>query len=128
MCGLEKTENYTTTTLNTNPCRANPLYVELNPRYWLAQTAFGPAAGAICYDYDFPYLGLENARLNPSLVVLPSSDWKGIDSIHAQMASVRAIEGGYSLFAQRALAFPLRMTPRGESEDGRAQTKRVLGS
>ncbi len=63
----------------------------------LAQTAFGPAAGAICYDYDFPYLGLENARLNPGLVVLPSSDWKGIDPVHAQMASVRAIEGGYSL-------------------------------
>lgn len=63
----------------------------------LAQTAFGPAAGAICYDYDFPHLGLENARLNPGLVVLPSSDWKGIDPIHSQMASLRAIEGGYSL-------------------------------
>jgi len=63
----------------------------------LAHTAFGPATGAICYDYDFPYLGLENARLNPGLVVLPSSDWKGIDPIHTQMASVRAIEGGYSL-------------------------------
>lgn len=63
----------------------------------LAQTAFGPAAGAICYDYDFPYLGLENAKLNPGLVVVPSSDWKGIDPIHSQMASLRAIEGGYSL-------------------------------
>lgn len=63
----------------------------------LAQTSFGSAAGAICYDYDFPYLGLENARLNPGLVVVPSSYWKGIDPIHAQMASVRAIEGGYSL-------------------------------
>jgi len=82
--------------LKHEPVPGEPAVRGIKPQV-LAQTAFGPAAGAICYDYDFPYLGLENARLNPGLVVLPSSDWKGIDPIHAQMASVRAIEGGYSL-------------------------------
>lgn len=82
--------------LKHEPVPGEPAVRGIKPQV-LAQTAFGAAAGAICYDYDFPYLGLENARLNPGLVVVPSSDWKGIDPIHAQMASVRAIEGGYSL-------------------------------
>jgi len=82
--------------LKHEPVPGEPAVRGIKPQA-LAQTSFGPAAGAICYDYDFPYLGLENARLNPGLVVVPSSDWKGIDPIHAQMASVRAIEGGYSL-------------------------------
>lgn len=60
-------------------------------------TAAGRATGAICYDYDFPELGLTHARLGIDLAVVPSSDWRGIDPIHTQMASVRAIEGGYSL-------------------------------
>jgi apolipoprotein N-acyltransferase len=55
------------------------------------------ATGAICYDYDFPSIGLEHARTEIDLAVVPSSDWRGIDPIHTQMASVRAIEGGFSL-------------------------------
>jgi apolipoprotein N-acyltransferase len=30
-------------------------------------------------------------------VVLPASDWKGIDPFHSQNARVRAIEGGFSV-------------------------------
>jgi apolipoprotein N-acyltransferase len=59
--------------------------------------AVGIAAGAICYDYDFPALALAHARLGVALVALPSSDWAGIDPMHTQMAAVRAIEGGFSL-------------------------------
>lgn len=53
--------------------------------------------GAICYDFDFPNLGLQLARLGVDIVALPSSDWRGIDPIHTQMAAFRAVEGGYSL-------------------------------
>lgn len=53
--------------------------------------------GAICYDYDFPDLGRSIARLDVDIVALPSSDWRGIDPIHTQMAGFRAVEGGYSL-------------------------------
>lgn len=53
--------------------------------------------GAICYDFDFPRLGLAIAKLGVDMVALPSSDWKGIDPIHTQMAAFRAVEGGYSL-------------------------------
>lgn len=61
--------------------------------------------GAICYDYDFPRLALANARLGVDLVALPSSDWRGIDPMHTQMAALRAIEGGYSVL--RATRFGL---------------------
>ena len=58
---------------------------------------YGRVAGAICYDYDFPALGLRHAALGAGLVVVPSSDWRGIDPYHARMASIRGIEGGFSV-------------------------------
>ncbi len=58
---------------------------------------YARVAGAICYDYDFPALGLRHARLGAGLVVVPSSDWRGIDPYHTQMASIRGIEGGFSV-------------------------------
>jgi apolipoprotein N-acyltransferase len=58
---------------------------------------YGRAAGAICYDYDFPGMGRQHAKLGADLVVVPSSDWKGIDPYHTQMAAVRGIEGGFSV-------------------------------
>jgi apolipoprotein N-acyltransferase len=58
---------------------------------------YGRAAGAICYDYDFPAMGKAHAKLGAGLVVVPSSDWQGIDPYHTQMASVRGIEGGFSV-------------------------------
>ncbi len=61
------------------------------------QTTSGTASGAICYDYDFPAIGRQHAALNLDLVVLPSSDWLGIDPVHSYMAGVRAIEGGHNL-------------------------------
>ena len=59
--------------------------------------AYGRAAGALCYDYDFPAMALEHARLGADLVVVPSSDWRGIDPYHTEMVRVRAIEGGFSV-------------------------------
>lgn len=58
---------------------------------------WGRAAGALCYDYDAPALARQHARGAAGIVVLPSSDWRGIDPRHTFMARVRAIEGGFSL-------------------------------
>ena len=67
------------------------------------QTSFGRLAGAICYDYDYPKLGRAHAALKIGLAVVPSSDWLGIHGYHTQMASVRSIEGGYSLLRSTRL-------------------------
>lgn len=36
-------------------------------------------------------------QLGAELVVVPSSDWRGIDPVHTLMSRVRAIEGGFSV-------------------------------
>lgn len=58
---------------------------------------YGRVGGAICYDYDFPAMAREHALADADLVVLPSSDWRGIDPVHTFMARVRALEGGFAL-------------------------------
>ncbi|CAA6803708.1 MAG: Apolipoprotein N-acyltransferase / Copper homeostasis protein CutE [uncultured Sulfurovum sp.] len=63
----------------------------------VASLEYANVSGAICYDFDFPVLGRELAKKEIDIAVVPSSDWRGIDPIHGQMAMVRAIEGGYSL-------------------------------
>ncbi|MDO5692291.1 MAG: nitrilase-related carbon-nitrogen hydrolase [Pseudomonadota bacterium] len=65
--------------------------LRVHPRPW------GRAAGAICYDYDFPALGRAHARQGAALVALPASDWLGIQPLHTRMARIRAIEGGFAL-------------------------------
>lgn len=42
-------------------------------------------------------MALEHAALGIELVAVPSSDWRGIDPVHTQMARIRAIEGGFSV-------------------------------
>jgi apolipoprotein N-acyltransferase len=63
----------------------------------VSERDYGRVSGAICYDYDFPYLGLAHSRSAVDIVAVPSSDWRGIDPVHTQMAAVRAIEGGHSV-------------------------------
>lgn len=65
---------------------ADPLSLVVRP--------WGRVGVAICYDYDFPALAATYARLGADLVVVPSSDWAGIDPQHAGMARVRAVETG----------------------------------
>jgi apolipoprotein N-acyltransferase len=54
-------------------------------------------SGAICYDYDFPEIARDNARDGAGLVLLPSSDWRGIDPLHGRMAMLSAVAAGVSL-------------------------------
>ncbi|WP_195892547.1 nitrilase-related carbon-nitrogen hydrolase [Geotalea daltonii] len=65
--------------------------IRVNARPW------GRAAGAICYDYDNPGIVREHSRGGADLVVLPSSDWRGIDPLHTLMTRVSAIQGGFSV-------------------------------
>ena len=54
-------------------------------------------SGAICYDFDSMALTKSHGKSGSGLVLLPSSDWRGIDPIHTQMARLRAIEQGFSV-------------------------------
>ena len=83
-----------------------PLPVYVSPE-------LGRVSGAICYDYDFPRLGREHARLGVDLVVLPSSDWRGISPLHTEMAGVRAIEGGQSVLRSTRFGLSAGIDPYG---------------
>ena len=63
----------------------------------VAQTGFGKAAGAICFDFDFPQIGLTLARAGVDFAFVPGADSPSIDPYHTQIAAMRAIEGGYSV-------------------------------
>jgi apolipoprotein N-acyltransferase len=70
--------------------------------------------GAICYDYDFPYLAKEYGDINADIVALPSSDWRGIDPLHTRMAAFRAVEQGHSLLRSTRFGLSAAINPYGD--------------
>jgi apolipoprotein N-acyltransferase len=70
--------------------------------------------GAICYDYDFPYLARGFGKLHADIVAVPSSDWRGIDPLHSRMAAFRAIEQGHSIIRSTRFGNSAAITPYGE--------------
>jgi apolipoprotein N-acyltransferase len=75
-------------------------------------------SGAICYDYDFPEIARDNARDGAGLVLVPSSDWRGIDPWHPLMARMSAVADGLTMVR------PVR----GATSIASDQFGRVLGS
>lgn len=71
-------------------------------------------SGAICYDYDFPYIARKIANQHADIVAVPSSDWRGIDPIHTQMAAFRAIEQGHAIIRSTRYGLSAFITPVGE--------------
>jgi len=58
-------------------------------------------------------MALQHARLGVDVVALPSSDWRGIDPIHAQMATLGAISGGFSLIRSTRFGLSVIADPYG---------------
>ncbi|MGA7121468.1 MAG: nitrilase-related carbon-nitrogen hydrolase, partial [Polyangiaceae bacterium] len=81
----------------------------------LLERAWGRLSGAICYDYDFPAMGRERARVGADIVAVPASDWRGIDPVHAQMATVRGIESGHSMIRSTRYGLSLGSDPYGRA-------------
>jgi len=74
---------------------------------------FGVVSLAICYDHDYPEMSRGHAGVGAGLVLLPSSDWAGIDPLHTQFARVRAIEGGFSILRPTRWAASAGFDPMG---------------
>jgi len=75
-------------------------------------------AGGICYDYGFPNIARDNAVDGADLAVVPSSDWRGIDPEHGQMAMMNAV----------AVGLPMVRPVRAATSFATDQYGRVLGS
>jgi len=96
-----------------HPVPGEPAEAGKAPMPLYVSDTLGRLSGAICYDYDFPRLGLQHAALDLDLVVLPSSDWRGIDPSHTEMAGLRAIEGGHSVLRSTRFGLSAGIDPYG---------------
>jgi apolipoprotein N-acyltransferase len=95
-----------------HPAPGEPALVGTAPLSAVEGT-YGRAGGALCYDYDFPSLARRHGALGVDLVALPSSDWRGIDPIHTQMAALRAIEDGVSIVRSTRFGLSAGIDPQG---------------
>lgn len=78
------------------------------------QVSESKIGAAICYDYDFPKISGNYGKLNADIVALPSSDWRGIDPLHTQMAAFRAVEQGHSVIRSTRFGLSAAISPYGE--------------
>ncbi len=101
------------TYLKHEPVPGEPAVRGVGPLPLVENEGEGSVSGAICYDYDFPRLGLEHAQLGADIVALPSSDWRGIAPLHTEMAAVRAIEGGHSVLRSTRFGLSAGIDPWG---------------
>jgi apolipoprotein N-acyltransferase len=79
----------------------------------ISDTGFGRLAGAICFDQDFPGTMRQAGRAGVGFVFGPSNDWQAIDPAHADAATFRAIENGYSLLRPASNCLSLAVDYRG---------------
>lgn len=70
-------------------------------------------SGAICYDFDFPHVARDNANDGAGLVLVPASDWRGIDPLHGKMAVMNAVASGVSLVRPVRAATSMAIDPYG---------------
>jgi apolipoprotein N-acyltransferase len=61
------------------------------------ETPFGRVGAAICYDFDHPGLLLQAGRAAADIMLAPADDGMQAPWLHAEMATMRAIENGFSL-------------------------------
>lgn len=80
----------------------------------VAEVDNSSVGGAICYDYDFPYLARGFGQLNADIVAVPSSDWRGIDPVHTKMAAFRAVEQGHSILRSTRFGLSAGINPCGK--------------
>ncbi|MBL7858555.1 MAG: hypothetical protein JNM57_12775 [Cyclobacteriaceae bacterium] len=69
-----------------------------NGKIPVIHTPYGLLSTSICYDADFPTLIQQTGKLGTDILLLPSGDWKEISPYHGNMARMRAIENGFSMF------------------------------
>lgn len=62
-----------------------------------AETPFGVLSGIICWDTDFPGTVLQAGRKDVDILLSPAAEYEVVGPMHAQMATLRAIENGVSM-------------------------------
>lgn len=110
---IDSLGNITHTYLKHQPVPGEPAIKGMSP-LTVTDVRETKVGAAICYDYDFPYLAKVYGDLGADIILLPSSDWRGIDPLHTEMASFRAVEQGHSILRSTRFGLSAAITPYGE--------------
>lgn len=110
---IDSSGNITHSYLKHQPVPGEPAVQGTSPLK-VADITGTKVGAAICYDYDFPYLAKGYGELGADMVILPSSDWRGIDPLHTEMAAFRAVEQGQSVLRSTRFGLSAAITPFGE--------------
>ncbi len=78
-------------------------------------TPYGGVGAVICHDLDFAPLLRQAGRGEMGLVVGPAADWVAITPLHAQMATLRSIESGFSLLRPTSSGRSIAVDTRGRT-------------
>jgi apolipoprotein N-acyltransferase len=95
------------------PFAEQGLIVRGDGRLPVVNTGVGRLAGAICFDQDFPATMRQAGRAGADILIGPSNDWQAIDPAHAEAATFRAVENGYSLLRPASHGLSLAVDYRG---------------
>ena len=79
----------------------------------LITTPYGRVSPSICYDADFPALMQQTGEQQTDILLLPSGDWREVSPYHGNMARMRAIENGFSMFRMVSGATSMACDSRG---------------
>lgn len=91
----------------------SPFMTEGNSTPAVAETPRARLGAVVCHDLDFPPLIREAGRRGVDLMLAPSADWPEIESMHADMAKLRAVENGFTLIRPTAGGRTLAVDPMG---------------
>jgi apolipoprotein N-acyltransferase len=79
------------------------------------ETPYGAVGAVICHDLDFAPLMRQANRKQIGLILGPSADWRDITPLHANMAILRSIESGFSLFRPTSSGRSIATDTRGRT-------------
>lgn len=80
---------------------------------WI-DTPYGRISWAICYDFDYPALIAQAGRAHADMLIDPAWDNRGMDPLHARMATLRAVETGAALLRVTNAGLSLATDGRGK--------------
>jgi apolipoprotein N-acyltransferase len=81
----------------------------------VVDTPYGRLSVAICFDADFPWLVRQAGRADVDVLLVPSSDWAPPAPVHADMATMRAIENGVSILRPTRKGTSTAIDPQGRT-------------
>ena len=79
------------------------------------ETPYGVLSGIICWDTDYPLTVTQAGRNNVDILLSPSLVWREMGTMHAAMATFRAVENGTTIVRQEDQGLSLAVDSYGRT-------------